>query len=223
MSYSNPKMFDPRLLEYIQKKQYHLENNITPCIPLEKEYGITYGDMPKIKRYLENEPDRENISLPNETTEYPVHEPKIQYKNKLHYDTMEHSDIKHKLKHDPSEKEILNYLNDREEVPVFLSRIIHKNKSNRVYEDTNYPNVCVNKIREQYHNEKPLDQEILNDLQLGMPSHTKKSYGYNNSFENAFQYVDGELQNPDHVVLPFPRGGISCRMENKKQFSREVY
>ena len=116
---------------------------------------------------------------------------------------------------------IINYANEKTQIPVFLSQIIHKNKSNRVYNDSE-PNNCVNKIREQYHSGQQLDPEIMTDLMLGVPSHTKKSYGFNDPFEHSFDYIDNDIQDPNHVVLPFPRGGISARLENKKQVERDI-
>lgn len=221
MSYVDVMMFDPRLLEYITKKKHSLKNNITPCIPLEVEYAITSDDIKKIKRYLRNDNPRKQVELPGETNKYSVYPPDIMYKNKLHYDKVEEKGAFEKMRHEPNFDPIIDYTEENTQLPVFLSRYVHKNKSNRVYNDRN-PNDCINKIREQYHLDQPLDPEIMTDIMLGMPSHTRKSYGFNDSFEHSFDYIDNDIQDPDHVVLPFPRGGISARLENKKQTKREV-
>ena len=224
MNYNNS--IEPRLLEYLKKKMNskNTENNyINPKVSLEKEYGITYGDMESIQKYLNRIPPKYNISLPNETEEYPVYAPHIQFNNQLHYNRTLSENSKNNLEHNPNNEDIFKYLDDKEEIPVFLSRFIEKKKSKRVYDDSKYPNQCVNKIREQYFNNQKMDTEILYDLQLGMPSHTRKSYGYNNAFENNFQYIDSEMQRPEHIILPFPRGGLNCRLENRKQFSRDIY
>lgn len=222
MSYIDVMMFDPRLLEYIKKKKYCMQNHITPCISLEIEYAITPDDLQKIKKYLNKEPARRPIIMPNETSEFPVSKPKIQYKNKLHYDKTEEHGKYEMVDHQPSFDNVIDYANEKTQLPVFLSRIIHKNKSNRVYDDSKY-NVCVNKIREEYHANGKLDPDILTDMMLGVPSHTTKSYGFNDPFEHSFDYIDGDIQDPDHVVLPFPRGGISARLENKKQKKRDIF
>lgn len=60
------------------------------------------------------------------------------------------------------------------------------------------------------------DSEFESSLIRGMPSITKKSYGYRNPDEHYFQYIDDDFQNPDNTVLPFPRGGESTRISNKK-------
>jgi hypothetical protein len=220
MSYTDLVMFDPRLKEYLDKKIYFIKNKMTPCIPLEIEYAITSDDIKKIKRYLNNEKEK-SVSLPGETSEFDVYPPNIYYKKKLHHDKMEKHGDYEKEKHDPHFENIIDYVEEKTQLPVFLSRVVHKNKSNRVYNDNN-PNRCINKIREQYHSNKPLDPEIMNDLMLGVPSHTTKSYGFNDPFEHYFDYIDNDIQEPDHVVLPFPRGGISARLENKKQVRRRV-
>ena len=67
-----------------------------------------------------------------------------------------------------------------------------------------------------------------NELLQGMPVRTHKSYGYNNSFENQFQYISNDIQNPDHTVMAFPRGGYGTRQYNRESFKdndykREIY
>jgi hypothetical protein len=222
MSYLDINMFDPRLVEYLKKKEYYKKQKMTPCIPLEIEYAITDNDLKKIQRYEKYKGKKivQKIQLPNETTEFPVFEPNIQYKNPFHYENII-SQESTKMKHNPDFNPMLKYLNKKTEIPAFLSQYIHKNKSDRVYKEKNI-NECVNQIREEYLADQTLNPDILNDLILGMPDHTKKSYGYNDAFEHYFDYVDNDKQKEDHVVLPFPRGGISCRLENSKQKSREI-
>jgi hypothetical protein len=71
------------------------------------------------------------------------------------------------------------------------------------------------------------DAEFETALQRGMPSHTTKSYGYRQPFENQFDYVDMDFNGPDTSVLPFPRGGESTRRNDKslakQKFTREIY
>lgn len=221
MNYNDITRFDPRLSEYINKKRYYTKNNITPCIPLETEYAITHDDIVRIRKYSINKMSDVPIKFSQEITQFPVHPPNIQYKNKLHYNKVEKGMNYEKLKHEPNFKHIIDYADKETLLPPFLSAHIHQNKSNRVYNDNN-PNVCVNTIREQYHSNNKMDSEILTDLMLGMPSHTNKTYGFNDCFEHSFDYIDNDIQEPDHVVLPFPRGGISARLENKTQTKRDI-
>ena len=75
------------------------------------------------------------------------------------------------------------------------------------------------------------DAKNVNDeteLRCGMPLRTHKSYGYSNPFENQFQYISNDIQNPEHTVLPFPRGGYGTRQYNREsykdnQYKREIY
>ena len=61
-----------------------------------------------------------------------------------------------------------------------------------------------------------------------IPIHTKKSYGYDNNYENAYYYIDNNMQLPEHIDMNFPRGGESSRQQNKinrkydKQYLRDV-
>jgi hypothetical protein len=62
-------------------------------------------------------------------------------------------------------------------------------------------------------NEYGENTEIMN----GMPiTRTRKSYGYENPFENQFQYISDDIQKPEHTVLPFPRGGYGTRQYNRE-------
>lgn len=49
-----------------------------------------------------------------------------------------------------------------------------------------------------------------------------KSVGYPNPSEHYFDYISDDLQRPEHTVLPFPRGGINTRLENKTVKSRDI-
>lgn len=66
------------------------------------------------------------------------------------------------------------------------------------------------------------DAEVETAMIHGMPSKTRRSYGYRNPAEHYFDYLDDDFQNPDSSVLPFPRGGESSRLDNKK-LARQKY
>lgn len=70
------------------------------------------------------------------------------------------------------------------------------------------------------------DREFDTYVQAGMPTfNKKKSYGYPDTWQYHFNYAPLELQDPDHVVMNFPRGGDSTRLANgvrNKIKSREV-
>jgi len=45
-------MLEPRLQEYLKKRKFNKDNNITPCIPLDKEYQITNHDKKIIRSFM---------------------------------------------------------------------------------------------------------------------------------------------------------------------------
>lgn len=215
-------IFEPRLREYLKKKLYYTKNNMTPCISLEKEYAITYNDIQKMKRYLKNSISPSILNKNSDFYNNKIHniQPKLRYKQPIHYECIDRTC--RELDHNPDSSVMMEYTKDEVEIPAFLSQCISKQKRVGVYDDRS-PNDCVNKIQEQYYNNRPMDPEILNDMILGMPIHTKKSYGYDDPFDHYFDYIDGDLQKPEHTVMEFPRGGISARLENTKQRVRKIY
>jgi hypothetical protein len=66
-------------------------------------------------------------------------------------------------------------------------------------------------------------------IMRGLPSRDtkKKSYGYSNPAEHYFDYITDDIQSPEHVVMPFPRGGDATRQDNKStarpyKYKREI-
>lgn len=59
-------MLEPRLQEYIKKKEYYRENNITPCISLEKEFQISRSDITKIKTFVSGNKNINHNNIPRE-------------------------------------------------------------------------------------------------------------------------------------------------------------
>lgn len=70
------------------------------------------------------------------------------------------------------------------------------------------------------------DADFESSLVRGMPSNTKKSYGFRNPVEHYFQYLDEDFQNADNSVEPFIRGGEGSRGSNKavakQKYTREI-
>ena len=60
------------------------------------------------------------------------------------------------------------------------------------------------------------------DMRFGVNSRGGKSLGYRNPFEHQFQFIDNDLQHPDHVVND---RGIPTRIYNKsrRKYRREIY
>lgn len=103
------------------------------------------------------------------------------------------------------------------------------------------PKMRCNKKRDTNKNYKPMPYlgykegnrniDLESDMQQGLPSRLftqkAKSHGYINPQEHYFDYISPDIQDPDHVVLPFPRGGYNTRLHNKQRheekIEREVY
>lgn len=222
-------IFDPRLQAYLEKKTFYEKNRIQPCIPLELEFSITEEDIRKINDYKKPKLVKKPMTTPNH------HTPKIQYRNRVHDQSLSPC-RRAKLNHQPQTKEILDKLERHKELPVFLKGHVRIPQSMRTYN-----NECVDKLRKKYNDDRNTNlaimrmqmesnkdsemKDIMADMQLGMPYNTSKSYGYDNPVEHYYDYIDGEIQAPEHVVLPFPRGGYSTRLDNtsqRKSYTREI-
>lgn len=76
-------MLEPRLQEYLKKKKYYKDNNIEPCISIEKEYLITGRDKKFLKEFIKGRRDmykRENKQLKSERRHKP--QPKRSFPSK---------------------------------------------------------------------------------------------------------------------------------------------
>ena len=74
--------------------------------------------------------------------------------------------------------------------------------------------------------DKKRDVDTENSLIRGSPDTKNKSFGYDTGFEHHFDYISEDIQNADHVVLPFPRGGEDTRRWNKESaqtYYRDIY
>jgi hypothetical protein len=73
-------------------------------------------------------------------------------------------------------------------------------------------------------NNAPLKNiDLENYVKYGYPTSKARSLGYENPFEHQFQYIDDDIQNPDHVVFDRP---TASRLDNKTQqkfVKRDVY
>jgi hypothetical protein len=69
------------------------------------------------------------------------------------------------------------------------------------------------------------DVDVENRLMKGLPERDAKfkSLGYPNYSEHSFDYISNDIQDPKHVVLPFPRGGDVTRLENNFKRSKPYY
>ena len=59
----NPMNLEPRLMEYINKKNFYKSNQIVPSVPLEKTYEITQGDKQMIANMLQEQAKSPNPNI----------------------------------------------------------------------------------------------------------------------------------------------------------------
>lgn len=105
------------------------------------------------------------------------------------------------------------------------NKIIMPNIRQNIKKDLNVYNYVMTNLYDE--NDQCKDNNFEMDMINGMPVHTKKSYGYRNPEEHYYDYIDNEFQNAYNSVLPFPFGGESTRLGNKKmakqKYVREIY
>lgn len=270
-------MLEPRLQEYLKKKEYFKRNNIETSISIEQEFMITPDDKEKISMFLHGNKK--------------IYNPKYNILNKeptemeqQYFPSKEFRDSDDRQKRIKIKKEKLirpvnrgmfapdvdNLFYDEPPVdaePILSGRDLsstyqldvpkqfnssrtydYKPKPGQNYRLHNEPLIpfkhCyeidpgtydnTNMISElkkysktlrshDKHEElnmkraKPPRTEREKQLTLGMPSHTTKSYGYENPAEHYFDYIDPTIQDSRNLVFSdMPRGGFSTRADNRE-------
>lgn len=113
--------------------------------------------------------------------------------------------------------------NQRNEMDFDNKMVIPKMNYNGK-KDLNHSNI--RPLPNMTHGNGMRDTDLESCIQFGMPSKTFKSYGYRNPDEHYFQFIQNDIQDPNHVVFPIARGGISTRLDNKKHaknYKRDIY
>ena len=151
-------MLEPRLLEYLKKKEVYKKNNIEPVVSLESTYGITKDDITKIKGimknglYKNNELSKniyQNISLASIDTTSILDEQFSQYESGFWADNIKDKKFKDLLKKQKKikkkEEEIKNTIlarqgnddnndnNDNNNYNLINKNNKNKNNKNRIY------------------------------------------------------------------------------------------
>ena len=65
--------------------------------------------------------------------------------------------------------------------------------------------------------------DFENYVKYGYTTSKARSLGFENPYEHQFQYIDEDIQNPDHVVFDRP---MASRLDNKTQQKfkqRDIY
>ncbi len=174
----------------------------------------------------------------NERT-YEYNPPTIQYRQRLHHS--QNKDEINALPHNPKLDDLIGKLDSYRE----HTNTIYQYSSDMDFENKiNVPSV--NSRNKKYVNTSqyqavPLrsdgvnliggtrDVDVENCLMKGLPERDAKfkSLGYPNYSDHSFQFISGDIQDPNHVVLPFSRGGINSRNQNNferaKPYYRDIY
>ena len=146
-------------------------------------------------------------------------EPKLQYKQVLHYQQDGKSSIDN-----PDENNLDNIIGKLDTYTDQSNTMYTTNSSLDFENKINIPsnNTCKNYLNTsryvpvplKWKKGGPVKQE--DNIQCSLPNRSAKSLGMKNPSDHYFDYISDDIQNPDHVVLPFARGGISSRLSNQQ-------
>lgn len=162
--------------------------------------------------------------------------PEIKYKTTIYNEPLDNTknisnNNCHEENHNRSVNDIFNNLDkySKHTSPEFTDvdnnyKLIKKNNYNKA-------DSYNNKIPYLGYKRNNRNIDIETDIQQGLPSRLftqkAKTHGYINPHEHYFDYISPDIQDPEHVVLPFPRGGFNTRLQNKQnnnnQITREIY
>lgn len=236
---SNNLSLDPRLQEYIKKKKYYSENNIEVDVPLEKEYGITQSDTIIIKNFMRgNTKIYDNKVLPkilksdnvsvdrNFPSKYFRDDEQKNYgykkRNISEFDPKDKVELKRR---DINEDEILDFRD--------LSSTYNSGTKGFKIDDTRFDPRIDSKVQRVKGNSEEYSRfmsqyKIIDgnkkfasksDLQNGIPTKTRKSYGYADLEEHNYQYIDNKCGSGDDSSLS--RSGQSSRLDNRMKTNYE--
>lgn len=102
-------------------------------------------------------------------------------------------------------------------------------KSQQVQSHQNRPRQNQSQLKKSHPDAKMLNQtkrntELESELIRGMPTMRphNRSYGYRDTFENNFDYIEDDFQNPDNTDI-WVRGGEPTRADNKMATKNKTY
>lgn len=199
-------LLEHRLLEYMDKKS----KKVKTCIPLEQIYSITQGDLTLIRDFINRNKINQCTTFKINSTLKPFDDTRIP-STKDFMNNMVKKDLKEKYHVYPSTIKYnypLHYHN-LNEVSCSAEDVKHVNIDN--IDDIDRYNMKVNREKPDF--KVPFKYPLKKSYK-----HTqdckRKTYGYDNPVEHYFYYTNRDMQVPEHVVLPFPRGGFNSRSLN---------
>jgi hypothetical protein len=191
----------------------------------EQESGFFLDSKPYMSDYYLNVRKNSRRTYDNNNP------PQLQYKQHLSWESPNYKP-EHELPHENNLNDIIRKIDQYKiqtnsilDYPAEMDKEI--NYSNQKFAKTSTSSVPlrgnqVNRIG------GTRDVDTENCLIKGLPDRDAKfkSIGYPNYSEHSFDYISGDIQDPKHVVLPFPRGGFNSRLENDfkraKSYHREI-
>jgi len=134
----------------------------------------------------------------------------------------------------PYSHDTANVINN---VDTYSSRLNNNRINNRMFDSSStldfdsksvIPKMNSNRKRGQYnnymstptnnmHSNRARNVDMDNYIHYGVNSRASKSIGYKNPVEHYFQYIDSDIQHPDHVVN---ERGYPSRLNNKRKARR---
>ena len=112
----------------------------------------------------------------------------------------------HVKKHENGGKKIINSMNKYNE--IYNENMINILKTNELID--NIPNIS-----------KLINIDVENEFKKGLPSRAfindKRNKEYDNPIEHYFSYIDNDIQDPNHVVMEYPK---STRLSNKQHMQK---
>jgi hypothetical protein len=207
-------------LDRYEGAQDFLDSRITSS-DFSKEYNNKFNsnnDQCNSRSYLQIEPQFEKNN--KYSSEY-----RKSHDNRLIYDNRMNQNFISNIDKDPRNKKVISNLSEKiNEGSTYFDEhnysIFNKEElqnSTVVRKDLKTNSDQVQTIPFPVVDQNRSSSMIEEELTRGMRDNTRKSYGYRNPQEHYFQYIDSDFQNYKNTVLPFPRGGLNTRMDNKSK------
>lgn len=179
----------------------------------------TYDDIVDPDKFLVTQEDGKNFSNKYSqsrfiTNRHYTHPPKLDYKLRLHptqkkADLTQHqSDLNNVLTglHSYAQKASISMESSAEMDEI--SKVNVPSVSSRGKKSANANLYMTSPFIDPLYS---LKNTQLESNMRGLPSGSRKTIGHPNPFEHYFQYIGSDIQDPDHIIMDFPRGGYDTR------------
>lgn len=224
MNNTNPQI-EPRLSEYLRKKKYFEENNITPSISLEKQYFISSYDLKKIKKFMINNTNPN--PNPNESSDEESDPNYIEFQNCVFPSTQIKDKrldrITQKNKRDKDAMLLKNNINELEKTYDMFSRNVSSTTSCDFTGDFTLNNT----INENNNLNNNLNNDLNNDVIAFFERDNNSNYtSFNNTNNSMINNMNNNMIN--NMINPHElrqntsnnQYNVNSRNEYNKQYSQ---